>query len=121
MSPGLLLINGRIYTMDPALPRAQAVALSGRRIMAVGAEKDLLGVASGDEWRIVDLQGRAVLPAFTDSHLHLLDCALKASMSWLPQSGLWRPPVAPPGGACSIGWRPSTRWSLPRRMGMSSG
>ncbi len=79
MSHGLLLINGRIYTMDPALPRAQAVALSGRRIMAVGADKDLLGVASGDEWRIVDLQGRAVLPAFTDSHLHLLDCALKAS------------------------------------------
>ena len=79
MDNGLLLLNGTIYTMDSSQPRAEAVAARGSRIEAVGTDEELRKLATGGQWRIVDLQGRAVLPAFTDSHLHLLDCALKAS------------------------------------------
>jgi predicted amidohydrolase YtcJ len=79
MNNGLLLLNGAIYTMDSSRPRAQAVAARGSRIEAVGTDAELRKLATGGQWRIVDLRGKTVLPAFTDSHLHLLECALKAS------------------------------------------
>jgi predicted amidohydrolase YtcJ len=79
MSEGLLLLNGTIYTMDSALPRAQALAVRDGRFVAVGSDDELGGVADSDSWRVVDLRGRAVLPGFTDCHLHLLSYAMKAS------------------------------------------
>jgi predicted amidohydrolase YtcJ len=79
MDNGLLLLNGTIYTMDPSRPRAQAVAARGSRIEAVGTNGDVRELASAGEWRTVDLQGKTVLPAFTDCHLHFLAYALKAS------------------------------------------
>jgi predicted amidohydrolase YtcJ len=79
VSDGMILLNGKIYTMDSSLPRAQAVALRGKRILAMGTDEDVRGVARGAGWQVVDLQGRTVLPGFTDCHLHFLPCALKAS------------------------------------------
>ncbi len=79
MDNGLLLLNGTIYTMDSSQPRAQALAAKGSRIEAVGTNEDLRGLAAAGEWRVVDLQGKAVLPAFTDCHLHFLVYALQAS------------------------------------------
>jgi len=79
MDNGLLLLNGTIYTMDPSRPRAQAVAARGSRIEDVGTDEELRRLTAAGEWRVVDLQGKAVLPAFTDCHLHFLVCALKAS------------------------------------------
>jgi predicted amidohydrolase YtcJ len=83
VSAGLLLLNGKIYTMDESLPKAEAVAMSGSRIVAVGRSDDLRDLAGKDEWQVVDLQGRAVLPGFTDCHLHFLDYGLKASTALL--------------------------------------
>lgn len=77
MDNGLLLLNGTIYTMDSSRPRAQAVATKGSRIEAVGTDEELRGLATKGDWRIVDLRGSAVLPAFTDCHLHFLEYALK--------------------------------------------
>jgi len=79
MENRLLLLNGTFYTMDSAQPSAQAVAVRGSRVVAVGTDEELRGLATGGDWRIIDLQGRAVLPAFTDCHLHFLEYALKAS------------------------------------------
>ncbi len=79
MFDGLLLLNGKVYTMDGPLPRAQAVAVSGSRILAVGADDELRGLTTHGQWQVVDLHGRAVLPAFTDCHLHFLAYALKAT------------------------------------------
>lgn len=79
MSAGLLLLNGKIYTVDESLPKAEAVATRGSRIVAVGRNDDLGDLAGKDEWQVVDLQGRAVLPGFTDCHLHFLDYGMKAS------------------------------------------
>jgi predicted amidohydrolase YtcJ len=79
MSDGLLLLNGTIYTMDSAMPRAQAVAVSEGRFVAVGSDDELAGLAGSGDWSVVDLRGRAVVPGFTDCHLHLLSYAMKAS------------------------------------------
>src|SRR4030042_1681799 len=79
MENRLLLLNGTFYTMDSAQPSAQAVAVRGSRVVAVGTDAELRGLATAGDWRIIDLQGKAVLPAFTDCHLHFLEYALKAS------------------------------------------
>jgi predicted amidohydrolase YtcJ len=78
VSSKLLLVNGVIYTFDPAVPRAQSVAILGTRIAAVGDSDELRHLATGGNWQIVDLGGRPVLPGFTDCHIHLLRYALSA-------------------------------------------
>lgn len=76
MQADLVLHNGTIYTMDPDRPRAEAVAIAGNRILAVGDDEELRGLlAPGGE--ALDLQGRTVLPGFTDCHIHFLSYALR--------------------------------------------
>ena len=63
-------INGRIYTMDANKSIAEALAIRGGRIIAVGSQDDL-----GKKIRAkdtVDLAGKAVFPGFTDAHAHLM-------------------------------------------------
>jgi predicted amidohydrolase YtcJ len=79
MSDGMLFVNGTVHTMDPAVPMAEAIAMRGRWIVAVGSSEDVRALSGADDWRTVDLRGRPVLPAFTDSHLHFLECALKVA------------------------------------------
>ena len=68
---GLILTNAAITTMAAARPRAEALAVAGSRIVYVG---DSLGALRfrGPSTRVVDLGGRMVLPAFQDSHVHLI-------------------------------------------------
>lgn len=68
-APDLILYNGRIITLDPRLPRASALALQGKRIVAVGADDELRALAS-HATRMVNLNGRVVLPGFVDAHIH---------------------------------------------------
>jgi predicted amidohydrolase YtcJ len=89
MDNGLLLLNGTVYTMDPSRPRAQALATRGSHIEAVGSDEELRSMPKGGDWRIVDLRGRTVLPAFSDCHLHFLQSALQSSrLSLEEQSSL---------------------------------
>src|SRR3954469_23425223 len=67
----LALLNGRIYTQDPAAPVATAIGIVGNRIVAVGAN-DVAIMAPGPNAELIDLGGRAALPGFIDSHVHLL-------------------------------------------------
>jgi predicted amidohydrolase YtcJ len=67
----LLLVNGRVWTVNPAQPEAEAVAISGNRIVAVGANSEILSLSgSAAQTRIIDLRGRLVVPGFNDAHLH---------------------------------------------------
>lgn len=67
---GLLLLGGRVITMDPAHPLAEAVALRDGRIVAVGAEAECRqAVPSGA--RVLNVRGRTVVPGFVDAHIHL--------------------------------------------------
>jgi hypothetical protein len=69
-APGLVLLNGRVYTLDPARPWAEAVAIAGDRITAVGSSAEIRRLASSGT-RIVDLKGAFVCPGFNDAHVHI--------------------------------------------------
>jgi predicted amidohydrolase YtcJ len=71
MSAELIITNAKVLTMDDAQPRAEAVALRGGRIMAVGSRAEVEALA-GPGTRVVDAGGRTLLPGFVESHLHLV-------------------------------------------------
>ncbi|MCG8468642.1 MAG: amidohydrolase [Gemmatimonadetes bacterium] len=65
----LVLTNGRVLTMSEVNPIAEAVAVRGERIEAVGAT-DAIEALAGPDTRRIDLAGRAVTPGLIDSHVH---------------------------------------------------
>ncbi|HBY63719.1 MAG TPA: hypothetical protein DEH78_28170, partial [Solibacterales bacterium] len=65
----LLLVNANIITADPARPSAQALLVRHGRIAAVGAAAPLRRLASPDA-RVLDLQGKTIIPGVNDAHLH---------------------------------------------------
>ena len=67
----LILKNGRIYTVNERQPRAEAVAIRGDRIIFVGSNADVKKY-EGRSTRVIDLQGKTVVPGMTDAHYHLL-------------------------------------------------
>ncbi len=66
----LIVVNARILTMDEANPRAEAIALAGGRILAVGTEGDVRAL-QGPQTQVVDAGGASVLPGFIESHIHM--------------------------------------------------
>jgi hypothetical protein len=65
----LIFHNAKVWTVDPARPTAQAVAVSAGRITAVGTSADILAL-KGPATRVVDVEGRLLLPGFIDAHTH---------------------------------------------------
>ncbi|HUQ92286.1 MAG TPA: amidohydrolase [Bryobacteraceae bacterium] len=70
MEPGLILHHGNIHTMDVRAPRAEAVAIAGDRLLAVGGNEDVLRLATG-RTRKIHLEGKTVVPGFIDAHTHV--------------------------------------------------
>ncbi len=70
-----ILYNANIYTMDPAQPRAQAVAIANGKFLMVGANQAVLETYQGLA-RPENLNGAALIPGLTDAHLHLHQYAL---------------------------------------------
>src|SRR5687768_13537414 len=66
----IVLMNGRIYTVDAARPWAEAVAIRGSRIVAVGSNADVKSFA-GPRTRTIDLKGAFASPGFNDAHVHI--------------------------------------------------
>lgn len=77
----LILINGTVYTVDEKAPRAQAVAVSGDLVQAVGTNEEISRLAT-PKTRIIDLKGRALIPGFNEGHAHYK--SLGHSLSILP-------------------------------------
>jgi hypothetical protein len=69
-APDLVLVGGRIFTADPAHPWAEALAIRGDRIAAVGTTA-MVGALAGVMTRRIQLGGRVVVPGFVDAHRHL--------------------------------------------------
>ncbi|MCB1444942.1 MAG: amidohydrolase [Rhizobiaceae bacterium] len=69
--PDLILANGRIYTVDGADSWAEAVAIRGGRIVAVGDSAEIEAL-KGPDTEITDLGGRMAMPGFVDIHNHIL-------------------------------------------------
>src|SRR5436305_3813640 len=76
-APDMILSNGKIITVDERFTIAQAVAIKGDRIVAVGANADIARLA-GPNTRRIDLRGRSVIPGLIDNHMHLL----RAGATW---------------------------------------
>lgn len=75
----LVLLSGDIYTVDAARTWSQAVAIADNRIVFVGSNDDAKAYVSQGT-RVIDLEGRMVLPGFQDSHIHPVTAALKTHM-----------------------------------------
>ncbi len=71
MTADLVVINANIHTVDPERPRAQALAVAGEVIVAVGSNEDVRNLA-GAETQVIDAGGRLVVPGFNDAHVHLV-------------------------------------------------
>jgi predicted amidohydrolase YtcJ len=81
----MVLVGGVI----PTVPEAQALALGGERILAIGRDEEIRALCS-DATRVIELQGRAVLPGFVDAHTHFLGTGLERIGARISLSGLSR-------------------------------
>ncbi|CAN5709046.1 amidohydrolase [soil metagenome] len=77
-SPTLIIVNATVRTMDPSKPTAEAVAIHGQRVVAVGSNKEIRGMA-GAGTRVIDARAQLVLPGFNDSHVHFLSGGFQLS------------------------------------------
>jgi predicted amidohydrolase YtcJ len=84
----LVLKGAVVHTMDTDRPRAEAIAIRGHRILAVGSDREMEAFV-GSQTRVRDLGGYTVVPGFDDSHAHLLgigfarlDVNLMGTTSW---------------------------------------
>jgi predicted amidohydrolase YtcJ len=84
----LVLLGGTVVTVDPQRPVAEALAVRGDRIVAVGSDKDVSGMI-GDGTKVIRLQGRFAMPGFIEGHGHFVGLGnskmmldLRGAKSW---------------------------------------
>src|SRR5262249_36644832 len=70
MPADIILVNGRVLTFDTTRRRAEAVAISGERIVAVGGA-EIADAWRGPSTRVIDVDGGCVIPGFNDAHAHM--------------------------------------------------
>jgi predicted amidohydrolase YtcJ len=117
----LIIRNAKVWTVDKAQPSAQAVAVLGERIVAVGSNADV------DTWRgprtqVLDAQGRLLLPGFNDAHCHFVQGGLQldqvelndaASTDEFKRRIAERARITPKGEWIEGGNWDETKWSPP--------
>jgi predicted amidohydrolase YtcJ len=77
-SPDRILVGGSVWTGDVDAPAAEAIAIAGGRIIAVGGSDGIRALA-GPETDVVELDGRFAMPGFIDTHTHFLDGGFRLS------------------------------------------
>ena len=82
----LIITNAKVYTVDKQQPRAEAVAVLGERITAVGSAS-AIDAWRGPGTRVIDAGGRLVSPGFNDAHVHFLDSGLGLASVQLKDAG----------------------------------
>ena len=75
----LVLVNGKVITVDDSFSLAQAVAVKGGRVQAVGSTEEIRKLA-GKGTEVVDLKGRTAMPGLYDSHLHVVSTGTALQM-----------------------------------------
>ncbi len=68
----LVLLNGNIVTLDKNNPHAEALAIKGDTVIAVGSNRIIKKYIQKERTKVIDLQGKLVLPGFNDSHVHFV-------------------------------------------------
>jgi len=69
VDPDLIVLNARVYTVDPAMPRVEAFAVSAGRFVALGRTSEMRAIA-GKRTQVIDAKGMTVVPGFIDTHNH---------------------------------------------------
>src|SRR5690349_17259517 len=69
-APDTVIVNAKVFTANPSQPWAQAIAIIGDRIIAVGDSAAIAAMA-GSKTRRIDAGGRAIVPGFNDAHTHI--------------------------------------------------
>lgn len=67
----IILINGNVITVDKRKPRAEAIAIQGDRILAVGSNEEIKRLRE-NRTQMIDLHGKTVIPGMVDGHLHFV-------------------------------------------------
>jgi predicted amidohydrolase YtcJ len=82
--PDTVLLNGKILTVDRSSSTREALAVRGGRIVAVGTTAEVRRLA-GSTTRVIDLQGRTVIPGLIDSHMHAIRAAqfFATEVNWI--------------------------------------
>jgi predicted amidohydrolase YtcJ len=85
----IVLVNGKVFTVDDRFSIQEALAVHEGKILAVGSSTDIRKLA-GARTRVIDLQGRTVIPGLIDSHMHAIRAGLSFSteVSWAGASTL---------------------------------
>ena len=89
----LVLLNGKIMTMDDAQPSVEAVAIANDRVIAVGTNVQLKKYIR-DETQIVDLDGKFAMPGLIEGHAHFLGLGRSMMMLNLSKADSWEEIVA---------------------------
>jgi predicted amidohydrolase YtcJ len=84
-----ILVNGKIVTVDAQSSTREAMAIRDGRIVAVGTSSDIRKLA-GPQSRVIDLQGRTVIPGLIDSHMHAIRAAqtFATEVNWIGATSL---------------------------------
>src|SRR5579872_1921620 len=69
LAADLVLLHGKIVTLDPSLPQAQAIAITAGKIVAVGTDAQLARHIQPST-KVIDLAGRLAIPGFIEGHGH---------------------------------------------------
>jgi predicted amidohydrolase YtcJ len=76
----IIFHNGVILTMAPGQPEAEAIAIEGEKIAALGSDADILALRQAGS-TVIDLDGRTLMPGFVDAHTHILNDARASGRS----------------------------------------
>ena len=93
----LIYFGGDIVTVNDAQPSAEAIAIKGGKIIAVGSLYEITASSKGSATRMIDLQGKTLLPGFIDPHSHFIN-----GMAMEDQANVTAPPVGPASTAAEI-------------------
>lgn len=89
----LVLTNGRVVTVDAEHPEAEAVAVMGDTIVAVGASAEIAAFI-GEDTRVIDLDGKLAIPGFIEGHGHFLGLGQAQMILDLTKASSWEDIVA---------------------------
>ncbi|HEX3760551.1 MAG TPA: amidohydrolase [Kofleriaceae bacterium] len=110
-TPDVVLVGGDVWTMDPAHPRAQAVAWRGDQVVAVGDDAAVRALA-GPSTRVIDLHGRSATPGLVDAHCHLY--GLGTDLENVSVRGLDSEAATVATMASAAKTRPASQWLIGR-------
>ena len=107
----LVLTGGKVETMDAERPRAEAVAIRGDRIAAVGSTQEIAAFV-GTGTRVIQLDGKLVIPGFIEGHGHFLGLGQSKMMLDLSTARTWKELVQQV--AAAAGRLPEGNWIVGR-------